>query len=370
MNNFFIGASKALINPESALFPFKNIVSMTKDSEAGELYVRVFSLSYGSVRVLIAIFEAGDAPGQTFKENLAQACGIPAENIIAAGIHNHALYWGAREKPIGGHPPGPASPQQLRYESQVFAAACRAAEEAIRAEQPARVGFGRGASLVNRNRTGVSPYEDHTLSVLRFEAETGDLIGAIFNFPCHEVFQNQIPESDGIFRANAGMSGVALSLLSRRYPGAVLAWTCSAGADQGLVNGTSDGKQHALDCAEVLDRIECSRIDRLSVVSNAALLNGSVRMKTQALLLGDIAILAYAAEIYSELGRKIINASPLEKTMLISSTDRGHAGYLVSDAKAGEDIFMTKDITVPGDLDAQLIQITEKIMKEAIYEGT
>lgn len=93
MNNFFAGASKVLINPEAALFPFDNIVSMTKSPEAGELYVRVFSLRCGSVRVLIAIFEAGDAPGQAFKEELAQACGVPKENIIAAG---RLILWPSR----------------------------------------------------------------------------------------------------------------------------------------------------------------------------------------------------------------------------------------------------------------------------------
>lgn len=359
-----------LINPEPALFPFNNIVSMTQYPEAGNLYVRVFSLNYGNTRVLIAIFEAGDAPGQAFKERLAHTCGIPVENVITAGIHNHALYWGAREKPIGGHAPSQASPQQHQYEVQVFAAVCRAAEEAICAERPARVGFGVGVSLVNQDRTGVSPHIDHTLSALRFEDENGVLIGAIFNFPCHEVFQNSVAEPDGVFRANSGMSGAALAELARRYPGAVLAWTCAAGADQRLVNGISDGKQHALDCAKVLDEIECSLVNRLSIVSGISLLNGSVKMKTQALLLGDIAVLAYAAEIYSELGQKIISASPLKKTMLISSTDRGHAGYLVSDAKAGENNFMARDITVPGSLDAQLIQITKNIMKEAIYEET
>lgn len=123
-----------------------------------------------------------------------------------------------------------------------------------------------------------------------------------------------------------------------------------------------------MDCIKVLDRIQCFPINSLSVRSEVFLLNGSVKMKTQLLLLDDIAILAYAAEIYSELGRKILDASPLEKTMLICSTDRSHAGYLVSDAKSKEDNFMTKDITTPGGLDAQLIQITQKIMKEAIYE--
>lgn len=369
-NTLFAGASKVLINPETALFPFNNIVSMTECPEAGKLYVKIFSLRCESTRVLIAVFEAGDAPGRAFKEKLAHVCGVPAENIVAAGIHNHAFYWGAREKPICGHAPGPASPQQQRYEAQVFEAACRAAEEAIRTERPARAGLGTGVSPVNHDRTGVSPYKDHTLSVLRFEDENGTLIGAVFNFPCHEIFQHRLAESDGVFRGNSGMSGVALSILERRYPGAVLAWTCAAGADQGLVNGIYDGMRHALDCAQVLDTTMCSPVSKILITSGTALLNGSVQMKTQVLLLEDIAVLAYAAEIYSELGRKIIRASPLEKTMLISSTDRGHAGYLVSDAKAGEDNFMTKDITVPGNLDSQLIQITENIMKEVLNEET
>lgn len=367
MNTLFAGAAGILINPEAALFPFNHIVSMSECPEAGSLYVKAFSLRCGNERAVIAIFEAGDAPGRAFKEKLAHACGVPVENIITAGIHNHALYWGAREKPIGGHAPSPATSQQRRYEAQVFAAACQATANAIRSERPAHVGFGVGVSLVNRDRTGVSPHEDHSLTALRFEDENGGLIGAIFNFPCHEVFQNNVAEPDGVFRAKSGMSGIAMSVLTRSYPGAVLAWTCAAGADQGLVNGICDGRQHALDCANVLDKIECTQVDRLSVTSGVSLLNGHIQMKTQVLLLGDIAVLAYAAEIYSELGQKILSASPMEKTMLISSTDRSHAGYLVSDAKAGEDNFMTRDITAPGSLDAQLIQITKTITKEAIY---
>lgn len=370
MNTLFVGASGVLINPETALFPFNNIVSMSEYPGAGTLYVKVFSLRCGNTRVLIAVFEAGDAPGRAFKERFANTCGVPVENIITAGIHNHALYWGAREKPIGGHAPSPATPQQLRYEAQVFDAACQAASSAIRSERSAYAGFGMGVSLVNRDRTGVLPHEDHTLSVLRFEDENGALIGAIFNFPCHEVFRNNVAEPDGVFRANSGMSGIAMSALGRRYPGAVFAWTCAAGADQGLANGICDGEQHALDCAHVLDKTECIQVNRLSVTSGVSLLNDHVRMKTQVLLLGDIAVLAYAAEIYSELGQKILGASPMEKTMLISSTDRNHAGYLVSDAKAGESNFMTRDITVPGSLDTQLVRITKSIMKEAMYEKT
>ena len=349
-------ATKGNITPSDSFFSSHNIQGFAGSDKEDGLAVRVLALKDDDHLFLILGFEAGDAPGIVFKERLAFRYGIRTEDILTYGLHNHGLYWGRREKPIAGKIP-PASESELEYEKQVYSVTIETIDRAIASFEEVLVRFESGncSSLINRVDSSIPAI--NAMDLLEVVNKNGEQIAVMASIPCHEMFPHERKTQDEKLWVNSGIPGKLIGDLRKDHPETLFALACAAGADQ----RAKDDLQSAGDIAEGIRQL----LNTVGEVSNGALknintvlwLNGSVPLKIQMFLVGDIAILGVAGELYADIGRKIKEISPFEKTMIITSTDRDHAGYIVSDRFFDQKTFMTKDIATPGDLE------------ETIYSG-
>jgi hypothetical protein len=182
------------------------------------LYVRAIVLSNGASKAVLLSWESLFMPNRIWEElsqRISKEFGIPVENMILAGEHDHAapslagMFGGGRnpQRAPGNAPPNTPprpfrtpSPQALAYTAQVQEAAFQAVRRANENLRPARFGYGTGKAYVNVNRREFMPGHgwdlgynpdgpsDKTVAVLKFEDESsGKPIAVFINYPVHGV---------------------------------------------------------------------------------------------------------------------------------------------------------------------------------------
>lgn len=319
---------------------------------------------------------------------------VPRERLLLNCSHTHA---GPTVAPMRAM--GQPDPDYCRLLVRLAAAA---AEEAVRAMQPARLAFGTAATGIGTNRRELrdgrvrlgtdptGPY-DPTVSVLRVEDAAGRPLACWFSHGTHPVVMG--PSNTGISAewpgAAADTASAALGCpalfaqgccgdvnpirrgehevarsVGRELAGAVLvAWEratplersgAAAALESVLLPLRKPSREEAMMAREearaslreleaqlaesppevqgpILRRREIARAmaDWAEDYLAAALLPAepAVRMDVQAIRLGDLAILATAAETFVEIGLCIRAASPLPRTVPLGYTN-GCFGYL------------------------------------------
>ncbi len=93
--------------------------------------------------------------------------------------------------------------------------------------------------------------------------------------------------------------------------------------------------------------------------------DGKVPLKMQMAILGDVAFIGVAAELYCEIGMKLKEASPFKNTVVITHTDRDTADYVLSDASAHHTVFQSFAPVRPGNNDTPILQGANKMFEEA-----
>ncbi|MCD7818616.1 MAG: hypothetical protein LUH07_06150, partial [Lachnospiraceae bacterium] len=82
----------------------------------------------------------------------------------------------------------------------------------------------------------------------------------------------------------------------------------------------------------------------------------SVEMKMWLAILGDSAWIGAAGELYSTIGMKCKQASPLKNTVVVTHVDDvGGAGYILDDASADHKVFQAYSRVKPGNADKIIV---------------
>ncbi|MEE4450793.1 hypothetical protein V2S85_04000 [Novosphingobium resinovorum] len=235
-----VGAAVRDTTPRAEWLPLGSTGGTRVVGVLDPVHLRVIALGNGRPTALVVTFEAGGPPEPArFLKGLADHTGIPAEAIYYGATHGHT------SPTIAADPKYPASGA---YRDFVYAQLLAAADEAIAAMRPARVGIGQTRSYINVNRQGEftradgTPYgaqgynpagpSDKTLSVVRFE----DMAGKPIAFIVHYAVHNTVMYDNRFGAQGAGISsdigGAVSSAIEAHFPGSVANWIPGASGDQ------------------------------------------------------------------------------------------------------------------------------------------
>lgn len=252
-NNLLVGAARRCITPNAEQTPkLHGLMGMQFGGTFDELYLRVIALRQGDSKALLVSFDLdkGPCPADNLPK-LAEATGVPVENILYIGTHTHA-------GPIVTDRPGeptPESPEQLAarhsYEAFLQETLLATAEEALTNMVPARMGYGEGDCFINVNRNQLFEYEaedgqiyhylsqapnftgdvDHTVALIRFETLDGKPIAFFINYPLHNcvTFLNRFFGETAGYCSDVG--GNVSRLMEEKFEGTVTIWSSGAAGD-------------------------------------------------------------------------------------------------------------------------------------------
>lgn len=194
-HTLFAGAGHADITPEvgGLLYGYNDTTYSTSCHDP--LEIRALALrTDGETPILMLSFAVGDfgtgACTQT-REEIARACGIPLENILASATHTHSAPnvsgiagWGDVDRPY--------------LEGILIPGAVKAAKDAITSLIPAEFSIVWGESEIGINRReltedgriflGQNPWgpQDKTMTIIRFRStETKNGIFQLVHYGCH-----------------------------------------------------------------------------------------------------------------------------------------------------------------------------------------
>lgn len=215
--------------------------------------LRVIALKDEERTVLLVSMDVVNLDADLYVTALSEHTGVPIEAIFMLESGAHATVR------AGGECRGVRTPEGEEksriYADIVMNQMYAAADEAIAAMRPARVGVGRSQSYVNVNRyvtgcarengiefkyaeMGANPAgpSDHTVTVIRFEDMEGEPIAFLTNYGvfCVLMDSNDLGEN-GTAAVSADLAGYVETHLEAHFPGAVAMWTTGAGCDQNPV---------------------------------------------------------------------------------------------------------------------------------------
>ncbi len=197
-----VGAARVDITPApDAALPMSGYGGRTQGFQRihDHIYVRAIVLSDGSRRAAILAWELIGMPTPVWadlSQRIAKETGIPVDNLMLAGVHDHgapslAGMYDEDKNPVPG---------TVAYTAQVENNAVEAVRRAISNLQPAKVGFGTGKAYVNINRCEYFPKEgwwwigynpdgpsDKTVAVIKFTDLAGKPLALLINYAVHGV---------------------------------------------------------------------------------------------------------------------------------------------------------------------------------------
>ena len=409
--DFRAGAGKSEIQTSPDMWPLEGYTSMHDQAS-----VRVLILDDGKSRFAIGCIEtpsAGDAVIGVAKAALTKAAGVPAENAIIFTTHStsapHISIGNVGEGPQGGRnarpggpagaggPGGPGGPGgQNRAGAAAYATAYTAAvetavQQAAGSMQPAKVGFGVGASNIGVNRDVPTPrgwaqgsnsagFTDRSLPVIRIEGADAKPIAVVMNVSVRPVVMDASKDGkDGNKALSADLSGAASRYVEQWYGGSTVAiFLMGAAVNQAPVlmssrsvlnrDGTmSDrdlgaagftvldllGERLGSDAIKASESIKATAQPTIEVVRKTIKVPSQGRVATNTgpnsgpvqsyaypekgtdvdlplvvMRIGDIAIPGIQPELASAVGAQIKAQSPYPNTMVVTMAD-GNAKYMV-----------------------------------------
>ncbi len=246
-----VGAARVDITPApDAALPMGGYAGRTQGFQRihDHIYVRAIVLSDGTHQAALLEWELIFMPTKVWEElsqRVSKELGIPAENVIYAGVHDHSaptlagMFGGP--PPPGAPPRTPPSPGTIAYTAKVENDAFEALRQAKANLRPAQVGFGTGMAYVNMNRREPFPKEgwwwlgynpegpsDKTVAVLKFTDLSGKPIALFINYPVHAVVMG----GDNL-AVTGDLAGATSRYVEQYYQGKI-ATRSDAGWDLGL----------------------------------------------------------------------------------------------------------------------------------------
>lgn len=410
-----VGAAIRDITPGFDLLPVPwNEGSLILEGVMDPIHVRVLALSDGHATALILSTETGRAPyGPQFVRLIADHTGLPLEAILYTSTHAHSAPEFSRRPARLDAGPDDNLPNDERWAIMTAAKMLSAADEALANMQPATVGLGKGESYVNVNRRGsylreqdgqIEQYyslgynptgvSDKELDVLEFRDMSDIPIAFVVNYAVHGVvmFGNTLGP-DGHIAISADLPGYVSTQLENANPGAVALWLSGAAGDQnpivsnqvisrepttGEMIETHIGEYELL---KYLGRIHYYDIQQALAGITAATGNvaldydylgtaipnkdgGQFAVGLQLLRIGDIALMGFSGELFSQLGLDIKAASPLPNTLVVTHArqrEEQYGGYHADDASVAIGGFGSNPSYAPGNISEALVGLTKQL---------
>lgn len=235
--SFSAGAGKADIDIPATVFPIDGFTA-----QHDPLAARVLLLDDGRRRAVIVVVDQTsifDDSLLAMKAIVTDVTHVDADNIMICASHGFS----APHVFASDHTPPGLNDKTAALKQAIEAAVRRAATDAVRHLQPARIGFGEGISRVGVNRDVPTPfgwwlggndagYSDPTLGLLRIDGANGLPLAVIMNYGVQSSVLDFSIDNQGNRQVSADMAGVATRLVEDHYSDATSFFLVGAAADQ------------------------------------------------------------------------------------------------------------------------------------------
>jgi len=389
--NLKAGAARVDITPAAdAALPMSGYGGRTQGFQGihDHIYVRAIVLSDGSRQAALMAWELIGMPTPVWErvsQRIAKELGIPVEDLILAGVHDHGA-------PSLAGAYGEASEKAVAYTAKVENAAVEAVRQAQANMQPARIGVGTGKAYVNINRRQLTPDRgwwlgynpdgpsDKTVAVLRFETMSGKPFAFLINYPVHAVVMGptNLQVTGDLAGATSryveqhysgrkefeprGDAGFDLRLRPEEVAGdggVVAVWTSGAAGDQNPVSvatGSDFTMVNALgqilgeEVVRVAGTIRTTPRVRIAGAQQVVTCPGRkvdagprprkdykfadaepVNIRLGLLMINDIALAGVSGEVLTGIQQHLKRESPYSHTIMVTHAN-GSSGYIPNDA--------------------------------------
>jgi hypothetical protein len=325
-----------------------------------------------------------------YVQKLSEAAKVKPENILYFAIHTHtAPITGPRHfEHIHNISSKPPMVQEMtkQYEEFVLEQLLSTAREAISKMKPAKIGCYSGKSFINTNRNQeyrvkrddketvvIGPGArgegsvDRRLFVMKIIDDSGKVTATFTNYAVHNAAMFLNDCGNGKSAISADIGGNISKCLENEYPESVSIWSSGAAGD---LNPVLRGQMLYPDprTGELTEQVVCGlknselilncmtgrlladtreALGKINSYSETAEINGVIdytktptsnespySIRLHLLRIGNIALIGVNGELYSSLGKLLIDSSPLKHTVVINheaSLVPDNPGYILDD---------------------------------------
>lgn len=383
MDQLYVGAGKADIHFEEALFPIDGFKGVHDVPSA-----RVLLLKNGEQVAIVCLELVSLSPDgvRDVKKTVSELTNTKEENIWVHTTHvittPHAPHaprgMGGVELPISDEERSSLTFKKALYAHSLTAAVKAATEEAVASLCAAKMGVGTGTCGINVNRDIETPFgwwinfnpdgpSNHTVTVLCFDSIKGERIASFISYglkPC--AIDNSEMET-GKRLVSSDVPGLACKLLEEQLGGYCLfamsaagdqvpleqAWydvvesdgtvrKVDLGVDAGLEIVARLGRRMADEIAPIIETTVCDQTAPVIQVSESGIdwpgkgrgmmvptknayyaEKGVAHVDAMAMTIGDVALVGLKPEVNSPTEIQLQEASPYEHTLVVSMVNGG-----------------------------------------------
>ncbi len=356
-----VGAAKVDITPApTAALPMSGYGARTDGFKGihDPIYVRAIVIDDGATQAAILAWELIGVPDTVWAElspRIASEAGIPVENVIVAGVHNH----------------GAPTPKD-EYAKKVQDAAIAAIRQAKSRLQPAKAGYGTGMVNVSVNRRERGPdgivlgyngegASDKTVRVMRFDDLAGKPIAVLINYAVHVVVMG--PDN---YQITGDLAGATSRFVEQHYAGhrsrgdagprmrlapaqrneeVVAVWTSGAAGDQNPLSiamadewfmvdalGKMLGDAVVRAAAPIETKAE-ARLKGAQTVIDCPGKTAPVKIRLSLVTVGGVPIAGVSGEVLNPIYQQLQRRSP---GVVMITHANGASGYIPHDDAFGE----------------------------------
>lgn len=257
---FRIGATRIDVTPPQEELPKPYLGVFERIS------ARVIVVDNGKTRAVLAAVDTATISGEfpeLLTQRIAKEAGIPPEQVLLATTHAHDSIRVSNSPGTTNIPFSPA------FNAKVEAALAEGVHQSIKNLQPGRIGFGRGKSYINTNRTQWDPDQgryitgadrsgllpsDKNVYVIRFEAMSGELIALFANYGIMPIVHGIGDYAGGTPKLGGDVPGATSRYVEKALDEKVVAIMTMGGGDQHPVYRISRRGPGSDEASEVLTR--------------------------------------------------------------------------------------------------------------------
>lgn len=220
---------------ESELDPLFARALFLQDSRAG---------GRGLLLVVLDVCLLAVSQARALRARLSSATGVPPERITVCCTHTHS----GPETGLAAALEGREAPAHV---DRLFAAAARAAADAVGRAAPARLGAARSVAAIGRNRAEPGGPVDEDVTVVRIDLASGAPLAVLYAHGCHPTALGHDHRA-----WSADWPGAASREIEAALPGATAIFALGAHADvdprtRGLQDIAVEGRSAGVSPAEM-----------------------------------------------------------------------------------------------------------------------